>query len=158
MGQSLPSVAESGMPNSESLVYELEAEAVAQLAEQVAQHRTVQGLMAEVGAAAQRRHEQLAFQFEQRVSEALQHIDALTAELAHRASKEATEALEQRMAKLEQDEQVRYREYDAAKPKQPVLKLGVRPRHRAAGEGAADVDVQQESQFATKARGRRSKA
>jgi len=66
-------------------------------------------------------------------------------------------ALSERMGRLEQDDQTRYREYDERKPKQPVVKFGVRPRHRAQnGEnGEPVVDVQQESGFARKARERR---
>jgi hypothetical protein len=125
-------------PNS-ALVYELEPEALGQLAGAVVGHRAVSG-----------RFEQLAFDFEQRVEAAVQRIDALTHELEERAA-----ALEGRLGKLEQDEQVRYRQYDLEKPKQPVVKFGVRPRERA--KVSDEPDVQQESTFARKTREKRVK-
>jgi hypothetical protein len=120
-------------------VYELEPEALEQIADQVAQHRSVSG-----------RYEQLAFQFEQRVGEALQRIETLAGDLEQRAT-----TLNERLGKLEQDEQSRYREYDANKPKQPVVKFGVRPRERQVN---GVPDVKQESKFAARARERRAKA
>lgn len=141
---------QTGEAEGEPMVYELEPDALEQIADQVAQHRSVTGLVAEVGAAAHRRHEQLALQFEQRVGEALQRIETLAGDLEQRAT-----ALNERLGRLEQDDQSRYREYDAAKPKQPVVKFGVRPRERQVN---GVPDVKQESKFASRARERRAKA
>jgi hypothetical protein len=131
---------DAGEPaDDEPMVYELEPDALEQIADQVAQHRSVTG-----------RYEQLAFQFEQRVGEALQRIETLAGDLEQRAT-----ALNERLGKLEQDDLVRYREYDANKPKQPVVKFGVRPRERHVN---GVPDVKQESKFAARARERRAKS
>jgi hypothetical protein len=126
-------------PEAEPVIYELEPEALEQLAGAVVGHRAISG-----------RFEQLAFDFEQLVEAAVQRIDALTHELEERAA-----ALDGRLGKLEQEEQVRYRQYDLEKPKQPVVKFGVRPRERA--KVADEPDVQQESVFARKTREKRVK-
>jgi hypothetical protein len=120
------------------LVYELEPEALEQLADQVAQHRTVSG-----------RFEALNQALETRVSVVLERLEALTADLESRAA-----TLNERLARLEQDDQQRYRQYDLEKPKQPVVKFGVRPRDR---KPVDTPDVTQESAFARKARERRAK-
>ncbi len=125
--------------SDEPVVYELEPEALAQIAGAVVEHRAVSG-----------RFEQLALDFEQRVETALGRIDALTHELEERAV-----ALDGRLGKLEQEEQARYRQYDLEKPKQPVVKFGVRPRERA--KASDEPDVQQESPFARKTREKRGK-
>jgi hypothetical protein len=122
---------------AEPVIYELDSEALEQIAGAVVGHRAVSG-----------RFEQLAFDFEQRVEAAVRRIDALTQELEERAA-----ALDGRLGKLEQEEQVRYRQYDLEKPKQPVVKLGVRPRDRARAND--EPDVQQESPFARKTREKR---
>jgi hypothetical protein len=119
-------------------VYELEPDALEQIAGAVVGHRSVSG-----------RFEQLALDFEQRVDAALQRIDALTTDLESRAA-----ALDGRLGKLEAEDQTRYRQYDLEKPKQPVVKFGVRPRER---KGNDAPDVNQESAFARKARERRAK-
>jgi hypothetical protein len=129
----------STLPEAEPVIYELEPEALEQIAGAVVGHRAISG-----------RFEQLAFDFEQLVEAAVQRIDALTADLAERAA-----ALDGRLGKLEQEEQVRYRQYDLEKPKQPVVKFGVRPRERA--KAADEPDVQQESTFARKTREKRVK-
>jgi hypothetical protein len=121
------------------MVYELEPEALVQIADQVAQHRTVQG-----------RYDQLNLLLEQRVGEVLTRLEQLSSDLEQRAT-----TLNERLGKLEQDDQVRYREYDASKPKQPVVKFGVRPRERQVN---GVPDVKQESKFAARARERRAKA
>ncbi|RIK27457.1 MAG: hypothetical protein DCC55_39405 [Chloroflexi bacterium] len=119
------------------MTYELDAEAIEQITGQVVNHRGITD-----------RFEAVSVAFEQRVSEALGRIDALAADLEARAA-----ALGERLAKLEQDDQARYRQYDAEKPKQPAstIKVGVRP----AGRGSAVPDVQNESAFARKAREQR---
>jgi hypothetical protein len=129
---------DSSIPHPESLVYELEPEALEQLADQVAQHRTVSG-----------RFEALSQELQTRVSVVLERLEALTADVESRAA-----TLNERIAKLEQDDQQRYRQYDLEKPKQPVVKFGVRPRDRRPAEMP---DVSQESAFARKARERRMK-
>ena len=125
--------------SDEPVIYELEPEALAVIAGAVVEHRAVSG-----------RFEQLALDFEQRVEAALGRIDALTQELEERAV-----ALDGRLGKLEQEEQARYRQYDLEKPKQPVVKFGVRPRERARAND--EPDVQQESPFARKTREKRGK-
>jgi hypothetical protein len=120
------------------MVYELEPDALEQLADQVAQHRTVSG-----------RFEALHQELQTRVSVVLEQLEALTADVESRAA-----TLNERLAKLEQDDQQRYRQYDLEKPKQPVVKFGVRPRDR---KPVDTPDVMQESAFARKARERRMK-
>jgi hypothetical protein len=127
----------STLPEAEPVTYELDAEALELLAGQVVSHRGITD-----------RFEAVSVAFEQRVSEALGRVDALAAEVEARAA-----ALGERLAKLESEEQARYRQYDAEKPKQPAstIKVGVRP----AGRGNAVPDVQHESAFARKAREQR---
>ena len=134
-----PPTADGGHADDEPMVYELEPEALEQIADQVAQHRTVQG-----------RYEQVTQLVEQRVNEVLTRLEQLSSDLEQRATQ-----LTERLGRLEQDDQSRYREYDASKPKQPVVKLGVRPRERQAN---GVPDVKQESKFAARARERRAKA
>lgn len=125
--------------DAEPVTYELDAEAIEQITGQVVNHRGITDRFAAVSVA-----------FEQRVSEALGRVDALAADLEARAA-----ALGERLAKLESEEQARYRQYDAEKPKQPAgtIKVGVRP----AGRGNAVPDVQNESAFARKAREQRER-
>jgi hypothetical protein len=122
----------------EPIVYELEPEAMAQIAEAVVAHRAIAERFGHVDQAV-----------EARMNGLLERLEALAGELAQQ-----TTMLSERLAKLEQDEQTRYRQYDAEKPKQPTVKFGVRPRERRP-DGMPDV--MQESGFARKARERRTK-
>ncbi len=111
---------------------------MAQIAEAVVAHRALAERFGDVNLAV-----------DARVNGVLERLEALAGELAQQAT-----TLNERLAKLEQDEQSRYRQYDAEKPKQPTVKFGVRPRERRP-EGTPDVT--QESGFARKARERRTK-
>ncbi|MCX6047397.1 MAG: hypothetical protein NT075_20005 [Chloroflexi bacterium] len=88
---------------------------------------------------------ELADTFETRVAAATAGLTALDTRVG------------ERLALLEKDDQIRYQQYDQAKPPQPVIKLGVRPRVVAAGGVAKGVEVE-ESAFARKAREKRQKA
>jgi len=139
--------ASSGGLDAEPIEYELDKAAVATLSD-VVMERAVRPLVDERTGALRSHVDDVMSAFTVQVA-------AATASLA-----QLEERVEQRLAKLEQDDQVRYQQYDQAKPPQPVIKLGVRPRAIAAGPGgtpAGKVTEIGESEFARKTREKRQK-
>ena len=140
---------------SEPVEYELDEAAVATLSD-VVMERAVRPLVDERTGALRADFGTLSRTVDDVMSAFTAQVATATANLT------ALEArLEARLALLEQDDQVRYQQYDQAKPPQPVIKLGVRPRAIAAGPGGAPagkVTEITESEFARKTREKRQKA
>lgn len=144
--------------HGEPITYELDEEAVGLLSQQVIERANLTA------------YEQRWTEVQRQMVDLGQKLETLSGLLQGQA--EAFELrqtqLTERMAVLEQEEEKRYQEYDALKPKQPAIKIGVRPRDGSAastssatglGVGSAlrpAVDVRVESGFATKLRERRS--
>ncbi len=142
---------------AEPIEYELDEAAVATLSD-VVMERAVRPLVDERTGALRSDFGTLSRTVDDVMGAFTAQVAAATANLT------ALEArLEARLALLEQDDQTRYQQYDQAKPPQPVIKLGVRPRAIAGGSasspaGAGKVTELAESEFARKTREKRQKA
>ena len=135
---------------SEPIEYELDEAAVATLSD-VVMERAVRPLVDERTGALRADFGTLSRTVDDVMSAFTAQVATATANLT------ALEArLEARLALLEQDDQVRYQQYDQAKPPQPVIKLGVRPRAIAAGPTGKVTELA-ESEFARKTREKRQK-
>jgi len=147
---------DSGTVGSELLEYELDEAAVATLSD-VVMERAVRPLVDERTGALRSDFGTLSRTVDDVMGAFTAQVAAATANLT------ALEArLEARLALLEQDDQVRYQQYDQAKPPQPVIKLGVRPRAIAGGSASSPAGVGKvtelaESEFARKTREKRQK-
>ena len=141
---------------AEPIEYELDEAAVATLSE-VVMERAVRPLVDERTGALRSDFGTLSRTVDDVMGAFTAQVAAATANLT------ALEArLEARLALLEQDDQTRYQQYDQAKPPQPVIKLGVRPRAIAGGSASSPVGVGKvtelaESEFARKTREKRQK-